>query len=544
MNTEFDALQANSTWELSELPPGRKAIGCKWVFRVKEDSEGNMARYKARLVAQEFTQQLHFDDEETFAPVLKHSTFRILVAVAAAKNFELKQLDVETAYLHSKVEEEIYMRQPPGYTVESKDNKTLFCKLHRSLYGLKQSGRNWNRLLHGWLTKNGFKRSSSDYCLYTCTGPNFFAIGVYVDDIITVAEDPSQRETFVKQLGSTFKIQDLGLLSWCLGIKIEQRAEAIVLHQSKYVEDMLQQYSMQDSKPQATPAINVRLTREDSPKDGSAEAQHMQQVPYRSLAGSLNYAAVCTRPDVAFAVGEVCAHMNNPGERHWIAAKRVLRYLKGTSSVGIGFTKHCDELKLEGYSDSDWAGDIDTRRSTTGYIFTLAGGPISWSSKRQHTVALSSTEAEYMAITSSTQEAIFLRNILQDLGFEQTGPDNQSCIAMTLNPLKPRRTKHMDIRHHFVRDATNRGEVKASYLPTDKMPADCLTKPATAAKLKNFIDVIMASRKSISDFGRKAKGRVGMMLYSRIVLFSSQFCLPSALTWFVWFNLLLIIGSF
>ena len=472
MNEEYNALQINQTWTLVELPKDRKAIGCKWVFKAKQNADGSIAKYKARLVAKGFTQKHGIDFHETFAPVAKHTTIRTAFAIAAAENYNVNQMDVNTAYLHADVEEDLYMEQPEGFEIMGENNTKLVCKLKKSLYGLKQSGRNWNQTLDKALKEFGFSKSKVDPCMYVLRNDGkVLILIIYVDDIISIDNDPTFRNEFVKKISRKFKIVDIGTAKWILAMRLENTGDSLHIDQEKYINDILERYGMSDCKEMSTPAV---------PDKNDNQVPFEDHTLYMSLVGSLIYLSVVSRPDIAFAVGKVSQKMSNPTQGDWIAAKRILRYLKRDKQLGPTYSFGKSKVLL-GYSDSDWGGDLETRRSTSGYVFTFGGAAISWSSKRQATVALSTTEAEYMAVCSAIQEAIYLRTLLNDFGYTQNEPtliyqDNQSSIALSKNAIVSRRTKHIDIKYHFVRDMVDAKEIILEYIPTEWMAADCLTK--------------------------------------------------------------------
>jgi hypothetical protein len=296
-------------------------------------------------------------------------------------------------------------------------------------------------------------------------------------------------------LKNKYEISDLGNLDWSLGINVHQSKENVKINQEKYINDMLQKYKMEDCKEQIIPASKVKLTKEDCPPEGSNDQKEMQKKPYRNLVGSLLYSAIWTRPDIAYAVSACSKYLENPGWNHWTAAKRVLRYMKGTKKLGIKFNKS-EGFELYGYCDADWAGNLDTRRSTTGYVFILAGGAISWKVKAQPTVALSSAEAEYMALSAAVQEAIYLRNLMKDLSYEIRKPtiifqDNQACMSMAKNPTNHQRRKHIDIRYHFINEAIETDQVQVVYRKTEEMHADIFTKPLSKIKFEKHRSAIM-----------------------------------------------------
>ena len=494
IESEYNSLIQCNTWKLVRLPTGRKAIGCKWVFKKKYNSKGLIERYKARLVALGYAQVEGIDYDETFAPVARFTSIRLVLALAALLDLDIFQMDVDTAFLNGVLEEDIYMKQPMGFIDASK--KDLVCKLKRGLYGLKQSPRIWNANIDEFLKGLGYKACGPDHCLYVLwsnTG-KFIIVVLYVDDLIITGNDSTMLTNLKAQLSRKYKMKDLGELHWCLGMRVtrDRKKKTIKLDQAKYIGDVLKRFNMTECKPVATPAEpSVKLTK----NTGSTNSN----VPYMSAVGSLMYAMVGTRPDIAFAVGAVSRYASNPGDEHWRAVKRILRYLKGTAEKGLLFSGSTTSVGVNviGYSDADWAGCHDDRRSTTGYLFQLGGAAISWSSKKQKTTALSSTEAEYMALAATIKEAMWLRSLLREAGFPQKKPtviyeDNQSCMLFSKNPGKHDRTKHIDIRYHYVREqVVEFKNVTLIYKPTDEMVADMNTKPLGGAKFLKFRDNAM-----------------------------------------------------
>ncbi len=477
MDEEYSALLSNNTWNLTELPANKNTIKSKWVFKLKQNADGSIARYKARLVAKGYTQVLGIDYKETFAPVVKFTTIRTLTALAALRGYKIYQLDISTAYLYADADTELYMEQPEGYQTTGPNNSKLVCKLNKSIYGLKQAGRNWNKTLDSFLRSNNLEPSKADPCLYVAKDSDdrkFFAIAIYVDDIIQITNDNERRKSFINQISKKFKITDMGEIHWILGTAIETTPDNIKMHQERYILDMIKKYQMENCKPVNTPMV---------PDNSDANPNTIFQEPdrYRSLIGSLIFASVISRPDIAYAVGKLSQVMDNPSEKDWIAAKRVLRYLSNKTQIGPIYS-NTGNNNLIGYSDSDWAGDNVGRKSTSAYVFTLAGAAISWCSKKQTIVALSSTEAEYIAASSASQEALYIRQLLKDLKYEQTDPtplfiDNQGAITLSNNQMTNKRTKHIDVRYHFIRDIVEKKEIICGYISTEEMIADCLTKP-------------------------------------------------------------------
>jgi hypothetical protein len=486
MQEEIDSLGRTGTWTLVRRPPSSNVIDCKWVYKTKKNEKGEVIRYKARLVAKGYTQIYGLDYVETYSPVTRLTSIRIFLAVAAARDWEVENLDIDTAYLNAQIKEDIYLQQPTGFQVDSPDGEQLVYKLHKALYGLKQAGHNWNVMLDGWLKTHGLQPTSSDPCTYVNRDKTLIIL-IWVDDIIIGSDSKVKIRTFKEQLGKTFKIKDLGQLRWILGMEVrrDRGRRTLTISQQAYIEHMLDTYGMSECKPVGTPTEG-KLRRTDSGQPDKA---------YMKIVGSILYAAVVSRPDVAYAAQNLGRHMQSSNQDHMTAAKRVLRYLKGTKSMGLTFSGGI-RGQLKGYSDSDWGGDLDTSRSTTGYLFMFGGGPVSWNSRLQPTVALSTSEAEYMALCATVMEATYLKQLLFDIGIDQSKPitiyeDNQSCIAMARNPINHSRTKHINIRFHYVREQVKKETIKLEYLPTEGQVADMLTKGLPKTRLMIIRGLIM-----------------------------------------------------
>ncbi|KAM1487717.1 hypothetical protein ACFX2I_001756 [Malus domestica] len=451
MESEMDSLSKNDTYELVELPKGRKALKNKWVFKLKRDD--NMTRYKARLVVKGFGQKKGVDFDEIFSPVVKMTSIRVILGMTASMDLELEQLDVKTAFLHGNLEEEIYMEQPKGFEVKGKEN--LVCKLKKSLYGLKQAPRQWNKKFNSFMI---------------------------------VGQDASMIKKLKEELSKSFDMKDLGPAKQILGMEIihDRKSKKLWLSQEKYVERVLERFNMKAAKPVSSPLANhIKLSKESCPKTYE-EKEKMAVVPYSSAVGSIMYAMVCTRPDIAHAVGVVSRFLSNPGKDHWEAVKWILRYLKGTSKMCLCFGG--SKPILEGFTDADMGGDLDGRKSTSGYLFTFAGGAVSWQSKLQKCVALSTTEAEYIAATEACKELLWLKQFLQELGLKQSDYgiycDSQSALDLSKNTTYHSRTKHIDIRYHWIRDAIENKLLQLKKIHTDNNSSDMLTKVVTKSKLE------------------------------------------------------------
>lgn len=434
-----------------------------------------------------FRQQEGIDYGEVFAPVSKYVTVRTLMAKAAAEDLELHQIDIKTAFLHGELEETIYMQQPPGY---EEGGYTTACKLNKSLYGLKQAPRAWYTRLQKELEIIGFVPSPADPSLFTLTNKtsNVYLL-VYVDDILIAGKDKATVSYIKEELLKKFEGRDLGLISSFLGINItrDRQNKTIKIDQSGMIESIIQQFGLEEAKTKTTPlSPAIKLSKSEG------EPLDKETFPYGTLVGKLMFLTVATRPDIAYTVGTLARFISNPNITHWQAAKGVVRYLAYTKNKGITFRG--SDLTLTGYCDADYAGDLDTRKSTTGYVFINNGGAISWNSKRQPTVAVSTTEAEYMAAASATKEGLWLRKLFHSLDTPLTtidiNCDNQSAIKLLRNPIFSVRSKHIDVVHHFARERVQRKEVAFHYIPTSEMAADVMTKVLPASKHEVCCDMM------------------------------------------------------
>ena len=495
MQEEMESLHKNATWDLVKLPKSKKAVRCKWVYKRKEGTLGvEEARYKARLVAKGYSQTPGVDFTDVFSPVVKHSSIRALLGIVALHDLELEQLDVKTAFLHGELEEDIYMQQPEGFVALGKED--YVCQLKKSLYGLKQSPRQWYKKFDTFMTTHDFRRSSYDSCVYfrVCDDGSFVYLLLYVDDMLIAAKDQKEVRKVKAQLSSEFEMKDLGAAKKMLGMEIlrDRSAGKLYMSQKRYIEKVLRRFNMQSAKPVSTPlAAHFRLSSALSPQSDSDD-DYMSRVPYSSAVGSLMYAMVCSRPDLAYAVSVVSRYMANPGKEHWKAVQWILRYLCGSTDVCLQFGKSRDGVV--GYVDSDYAGDLDKRRSLSGYIFCVGGCAISWKAMLQATVALSTTEAEYMAITEACKEAIWMKGLFgelsEDLQISTIFCDSQSAIFLTKDQMFHERTKHIDVRYHFVRDVIARGDVVVSKVSTHNNPADMMTKSLPITKFEHCLNLV------------------------------------------------------
>ena len=475
MDKEMTQLKKLGTYKITNLPVDRKAVGCRWVFTIKRDANGKAIKHKARLVAQGFSQIPGQDFFATHAPVMRLETLRIIIALTAHLDLELHQIDVVGAYLNSPLQEVIYMRQAPGY----EDGTDNVYQLQKALYGLKQAGRAWRLELDRVLLEAlGFTRSQADPCLYhRISNTELTLIGTYVDDCLVASSNLDTILALKTDLRKYFDITDLGEASLYVGIQItRRRAErTISLSQSRYIDTILARFGMDTCNSVSTPLdANSILSPAESDSD------LISDIPYQAAIGSLMYAAIGTRPDISFAVQTLSQFNTAHTLAHWTAAKHVFRYLKGTRDFVITYGK-TSELVAHGYSDADWGQNRADRRSISGYAFLIANGIVSWSSKKQSTVALSTMEAEYVALAHATKEAIWLRALLGELHLGTDAPtiistDNLAAIAFSQDHQFHGRSKHIDIRHHFVRERITDGTILVPHCSSEENAADILTK--------------------------------------------------------------------
>ena len=493
MDDEMFALEDNDTFELTILPPNKELVKSRWVYTEKINPKGE-TQYKARFVAKGFSQKENIDYHETFSPTANMTSIRTLMQIAAHNKLIIHQMDVKAAYLNAPIDCEIYVEQPKGYEKYDKDTKLVY-KLKKSLYGLKQSGRNWNTVLHTYLISQDFIQSLSDPCVYTKhVDDSMCIIVVWVDDIIIATSNDIYMSSVKIALKEKFKMKDLGKIEIFLGIEFSHENNIITMSQSKYLTRLLDRFGMSDCKPKFSPCDpNMNKICAESSEPANPRL-------YREIVGGLIYAMIATRPDLSFAVTKLSQYMSEPKKNHMTMAKHVLRYIKGTLDERLIFKPIEGDLTLIGFCDADWANSED-RRSITGYGFemTKEGPVISWKSKKQQTVALSTCEAEYMSLAACTQEGKFLKSLINDMLGRSLDDltlycDNQGSLELAKNPVHHQRSKHIDIRYHFVRDEVKLGSVKLMYVPSEQNIADIFTKPINSVKTQKFRSLLMGMK--------------------------------------------------
>ena len=538
MDKEMSACEALRVWDLvprTSVPVGNRILKPKWVYRIKVDEHGNIDVFKCRLTPKGFMQQEGVNYFDTFARTGMYKTMRIGLSLAAKWDHELDQLDVPTAFLNADVDEDVYMELPEGYR-EGKEH--MVCKLRKALYGLKQAPRNWYLLFSGFLqTELGFKASVSDPCLLhkrSRTG-RLILLFLFVDDcqVSYHADDKPEWEELKAKLVKRFRTKDLGPSTWILGMRIkrDRTQRTLTLDQEQYILRALERYGLAECRTVSTPEVVSRARgrfasdsedAEEGPADAGGEAEAggadnstgepdgaataaslIDRQLFMEITGTLMYAAISTRLDISHAVHTLASHMQAPTRAHLQDAKRVLRYLARTKDIGLLFGgrnegKPCDSRGHGGvvvdvcaYADADWANHTGDRKSITGWVAKVNGDAVSWSSKKQRTVALSTCEAELYAEAAAIQEVLWLRGLLKELGLRcQTGSvvhgDNQSTIAVSKNGVRSDRTKHVDVKYHFITETVDRGDVTLKWVPTTEQQADIFTKALAAPAFEHF----------------------------------------------------------
>nr|GEV17079.1 putative RNA-directed DNA polymerase [Tanacetum cinerariifolium] len=473
MDNEIEMIEKNDTWRLVDLPNNSKCIGVKWVFKTKLNEKGEVEKYKARLVARGYGQEFGIDYMEVYAPVARMDTIRLMLALAAQNGWSIYQMDVKSAFLHGMLQEDVYVQQPQGYVKNNNEHKVY--KLQKALYGLKQAPRAWYSRIEAYFIAEGFVRSKTEHTLFIKKQEKekVLYVNIYVDDLLFTGNNERLMEDFKASMKAEFEMTDLGKMRYFLGIEVIQSSSGIHISQKKYAAEILTRFKMVDCNSVVNPIVpGNRLTH-----DGGEE---VNETVFKQLVGSLMYMTT-TRPDIQFVVSFISRFMAKPTETHLAAAKRVMRYLQGTLDYGIWYRRG-GKGKMEIYADSDFAGDLTDRKSTSGYVILWDGAAVSWSSKKQSIVALSSTEAEYVAAASCACQVIWMREMLNEFGLTQMGSsvikcDNTSAIQLSRNPVFHGRCKHIGVRFHFLRDLVNKGIVGLEYVDTREQVADIFTKP-------------------------------------------------------------------
>ncbi|KAG5733847.1 hypothetical protein E4T56_gene4918 [Termitomyces sp. T112] len=516
MVEEMNSLKSNGTWHAVYLPAGWRAIRSQWVFKVKHLPDGTVERFKAHVIAQGFSQRPGVDFDETFAPMARWAAVRTVLAFAAMEDMHLESVDISSAFLHGVIDTELYMKFPDGFPedvlpdVKCKPSDGDACaKLEKGIYSLCQGANLWNRRLHEVLVKLGFSRITSDPCVYVYLRDGIHIIvPIHVDDMTLASKSRSAILKVIDELRQYFKLRHLGPMTGLLGVVVtrDHAKRKLWIDQRAYAIDILSRFNMLDSKAVATPLDpGIRLSKADSPQTPD-EAEEMRSVPYIQATGALLYLALCTCPDIAYAVGVLCRFNACPGPKHWQAVKHLMRYVRGTLDYKIEYSADAaasSPSPFVAFADADHGGNLDNGRSTTGSILLVAGGAVSWMSKLQTIVALSSTEAEFVAASETGRELCRLRNFLADIGAPQSIPltlnlDNQSAILVSKQPEHMGRLKHLDRHWFWLRQAVYDGKIRPIYIPSGDMAADLLTKTLK----RDAVDKLRRKMGLVGEFSR------------------------------------------
>ncbi|GJS60140.1 retrovirus-related pol polyprotein from transposon TNT 1-94 [Tanacetum coccineum] len=465
---QFDRLQV---WELVDKPFGKNVIKLKWLWKNKKDEDQTVIRNKARLVAKGYAQEEGIDFDESFAPVARLEAVRIFVAYAAHKSFPIYQMDVKTAFLNGPLKEEVYVAQPDGFV--DPDHPDKVYRLRKALYGLKQAPRAWYDELSKFLISNGFTKGIIDPTLFTIKyGEDILLVQIYVDDIIFGSTNPKFSKRFEKLMHGRFEMSLMGEMKFFLGLQIHQSPRGIFINQAKYTLEILKKHGMEKGQSIGTPmATKPKL-------DADLSGEPVDQTDYRSKIGSLMY-LTSSRPDIVQAVCYCARYQARPTEKHLKEVKRIFRYLRGTIHMGLWYPKGSG-FELTAFSDADHAGCLDTRKSTSGGIQFLGDKLVSWMSKKQDCTTMSSAEAEYVALSASCAQVMWMRTQLKDYGFNYNKIplycDSQSAIAISCNPVQHSRTKHIHTRYHFIKEQVENGIIEMYFVRTEYQLADMFTK--------------------------------------------------------------------
>jgi hypothetical protein len=470
MLAEIEKLERYKVWRIVKKTQGMRILDARWVYTQKPTG------WKARWVAKGYRQVEGIDNNETHAAVAHKDTHRVFLSFVHHFDLHCNQLDIVSAFLNGDLEEEIHVYPPELSGIP--DGHVLL--LNKSLYGTIQAPRCFNKKFNAWMRKQGFEPSKADPCLYIRRkGGNLIILTVHVDDQLITSNNRAALDKFKLQLNSEFECKDMGPAQHFLGFDIHRYRlnRKLYISQEKYLKDVLQRFDMEDCNPvkHPLPAGFQPIAATD------AEHQQVKYLPYAQIVDSILYASIISQPDLAHPAGVLSRFLSKWNKLHFKAAKNLLRYIQGTLDLCLTFDGKSAEQTLLGYVDADWGGDMDTRRSTTGYVFKVYGGVVAWKSRCQPTVALSTTKAEYMASADATQQAIWLKLLLSDLGIDHSNPvplfnNNQGTIALSKNPVHHKRSKHILLRHHFLREKVENQSIELAHIPSAENIADLLTK--------------------------------------------------------------------
>lgn len=489
---EVKAHLENGTWKVVRLPKGKRAIGSRWVFKIKRNADGSVDRYKGRIVAKGYSQREGVDYTETFAPTARFGAVRAVIALAAIEDMELESIDIATAFLNGEIDAEVYMTKPEGLEMPGYEGPEWVLRLLKALYGIKQGPRCWSKRLHVVMTEIGFRRLECDHSVFVYERDGVkIIVPVHVDDLVLASKSKEAIEKVKRELKEKFKLREQGATSFLLGVQLERDREkrTILLSQPTYIDSLLKTYRMANCNGAKTPmAEKPRLSNKMSPTMPE-EIEAMKNVPYREAVGKLLYLSIATRPDIAYAVSVLCRFTDNPGRAHWDAIKRVLRYLKHTQHYKLVYSPTGSNELFITHSDADLGGNVDNARSTAGFVISIGGGAVLWSSRLQRQVSMSSTEAEYTTAAATGTEIMWMREFFDKIGYDISKPsplylDNASAIQVAKNPEHQSTMKHVHRSHHWLRERVEEGDIRVQHVPGAENVADIFTKPLGPTKFE------------------------------------------------------------
>ena len=485
LHEELHQFVRNDVWELVPRSKGVNVIGTKWIFKNKSYEHGIVIRNKSRLVAQGYTQVEGIYFDETFAPVARLESIRILLAIASHLNFKLYQMDVKSAFLNGMLQEEVYVEQPKGFVDPYRPDDVY--KLKRALYGLKQALRAWYDKLTAYLTEHGFKMGFANSTLFIRKDKNYFIVAqIYVDGIVFGATNDSLAQSFADEMKAMFEMSMVGELTYFLGLQVKQTDFGIYINQAKYARNLVKRFGLYKAAHARIPmATNAKLTNDPS-------GESVDITLYRSMIDCFLY-LTASRPDIAFSVGICSRFQSNSKVLQLNAIKRIIKYVGGTCDYGLFYSKKSN-LSLVEFSDSDWAGNADDRKSTTGGCFYIRANLVAWMSKKQNSVSLSTGETKYIVAGNCCSQLLWMKKILSDYGIPQDTMvvyyDNSSTIDISKNPIQHSKTKHIEIRYHFIRDLVKRKIMTLEYIPTERQNVDIFTKSLDKSRFETICQVI------------------------------------------------------
>lgn len=492
---EVRAHLENGTWKVVRLPKGKRAIGSRWVFKIKRNADGSIERYKGRIVAKGYAQREGIDYTETFAPTARFGALRTVIALAAIEDMELESVDISTAFLNGEIDAEVFMTKPEGVEIPGFEGPEWVLQLLKGLYGIKQGPRLWSKKLHTALAEIGFRRLECDHSVFVYEREGVrVVVPVHVDDLVLASKSKEAIEMVKTELRARFKIRDQGPTSLILGVQLtrDRKSRTIHLSQPNYIQSILETFRMQDCNGARTPMDEkARLSSTMSPTTEDEKAE-MKNVPYREAVGKLLYLSIATRPDISYAVGVLCRFNDNPGKEHWLAVKRVIRYLKATKDYKLSYSPSMtsEEIFMT-HSDADLGGNVDNARSTAGFVMTVGGGAVMWGSRLQRHVSLSSTESEYTTAAATGCEIMWMRDFLDEIGYDVSGAstlylDSNSALQVAKNPEHQSTMKHVNRNYHWIRERVADGDIRLVHVPGTDNVADIFTKPLGFVKFDKF----------------------------------------------------------